>query len=196
MEGTRQKRKANVLPAEHYEAAVGGSAGSAGTAYMDLNIGPRVENGKIVPRHHLIFHTAKNKVIHLTVEESAPMQGIYKAIEECVGHAVTLHQKKKKKPVMLKRSDIAAEQGMHFGYSVLVQSVVPEKPTNPWIHVPRRHHYIPGVLRAGAPALAGVARAKDHVFGADENLVSAPDAADEEGEEAKSAKRAKSAKSA
>ena len=162
--GTRQKRQATVLPAAHYEEAVGGSAGSAVTAYMDLNIGPRRENGKIVPRHHLIFHTAQNMVIHLTVEETAPMQGIYKAIEEYVGHAVTLHQTEKKglvhKTVMLKRSDIAAEDGMHLGCSVVVKSVVPEKLTNPWLSVPRRHEYIPGVLRAGAPPADGAKIAK------------------------------------
>jgi hypothetical protein len=61
---------------------------------------------------------------------------------------------------MLKRSDIAAEDGMHLGCSVVVKSVVPEKLTNPWLSVPRRHEYIPGVLRAGAPPADGAKSAK------------------------------------
>jgi hypothetical protein len=158
--GTRQKRQATVLPAAHYEEAVGGSAGSAVTAYMDLNIGPRRENGKIVPRHHLIFHTVKNKMIHLTVEETVPMRAIFEQIEEFVGYAVTLHQTllqknqplcDKEKTVKLERSDIAAKDGMHFGDSVMLRAVVPGKPTNPCLRLPRLHDYIPGVLRAGAP---------------------------------------------
>jgi hypothetical protein len=158
--GTRQKRQATVLPAAHYEETVGGSAGSAVTAYIDLCIGPRLENGVIVPRHHLIFYTVKNKVIHLTVEETVPMRAIFEQIEEFVGYAVTLHQTllqknkppwEKEKNVMLNRSDIVAEQGMDFGYSVMIKPVVPEKAINPGLRLRREHSYIPGVLRAGAP---------------------------------------------
>ncbi len=52
---------------------------------------------------------------------------------------------------MLNRSDIVAEQGMHFGYSVMIKPVVPEKAINPGLRLRREHSYIPGVLRAGAP---------------------------------------------
>ena len=52
---------------------------------------------------------------------------------------------------MLNRSDIVAEQGMDFGYSVMIKPVVPEKPINPGLRLRREHNYIPGVLRAGAP---------------------------------------------
>jgi len=153
--GSRQKRKANMLPAAHYEAAVGGSAGSAGTAYMDLNIGPRRENGKIVPRHLLVFHTPEEKVIHLTVEYTVRIGDIYKQIEECVGYAVYLQQTDKKNNTVVLDQDEIAQDGMNFGYSVQVKRRTPKlesyfqtKAVRSWAC---RLHEIPGVLRAGAP---------------------------------------------
>ena len=61
---------------------------------------------------------------------------------------------------MLNRSDIVAEQGMHFGYSVMIKAVVPEKPINPGLRLRREHTYIPGVLRASAPPADGANSAK------------------------------------
>jgi hypothetical protein len=157
--GSRQKRKANMLPAAHYEAAVGGSAGSAGTAYMDLNIGPRRENGKIVPRHLLVFHTPEEKVIHLTVEYTVRIGDIYKQIEECVGYAVYLQQTDKKKNTVILNENKIAEDGMNFGYSVQVKRRTPKLESHFAENVVGRSvrswtcrlHEIPGVLRAGAP---------------------------------------------
>jgi hypothetical protein len=81
---------------------------------------------------------------------------------------------------MLNRSDIAAEDGMHLGCSVTIKSVVPENPTNPWISLPRRHEYIPGVLRAGAPPADGAKSAKKA------NQAKEPDpSADDKGKQAK-----------
>ena len=144
-----------MLPAAHYEAAVGGSAGSAGTAYMDLNIGPRRENGKIVPRHLLVFHTPEEKVIHLTVEYTVRIGDIYKQIEECVGYAVYLQQTDKKNNTVVLDQDEIAQDGMNFGYSVQVKRRTPKlesyfqtKAVRSWAC---RLHEIPGVLRAGAP---------------------------------------------
>ena len=62
---------------------------------------------------------------------------------------------------MLNRSNIAAEHGMDFGYSVMIEPVVPEKPTNPWLRLRRVYQYIPGVLRAGAPPADDAKSAKE-----------------------------------
>ena len=157
----RQKRKAEIVPAALFDAAAGagsgGTAASSGSAYMDLNTGPRRENGKIVPRHLVVCHTTDNKVIHINVEMTVRIGAIEDQIKKYVGYAVTLHQTyKNKKTVKLNPSDIA-EDGMDFGYSVLVKPVS-EKPTNPWYAVPRRYHEIPGVLRAAAPQPAEPAK--------------------------------------
>ena len=58
--------------------------------------GPRRVNGKIVPRHLIVFHTPEEKIIHLTVEYTVRIGDIYKKIEECVGYAVFLQQTDKK----------------------------------------------------------------------------------------------------
>jgi hypothetical protein len=146
--GSRQKRKANMLPAAHYEAA-------GTSAYLDPNTGPRRENGKIVPRHLLVFHTPEEKVIHLTVEYTVRIGDIYKQIEECVGYAVYLQQTDKKNNTVVLDQDEIAEDGMNFGYSVQVKRRTPKlesyfqtKAVRSWAC---RLHEIPGVLRAGAP---------------------------------------------
>jgi hypothetical protein len=147
MEG-RQKRKANVLPAADYEAAVG-------SAYMDSGTGPRRENGKIVPRHLLVFHTPEEKIIHLTAEYTVRIGDIYKQIEECVGYPVFLQQTDKKNNTVILDQDEIAEDGMNFGYSVQVvrrrpklESYFQTKAVRSWAC---RLHEIAGVLRAAAP---------------------------------------------
>ena len=148
MEGTRKKRKAHILPAALDKAGVGGSAG---TAYLDSMTGPRRVNGKIVPRHLIVFHTAEGKVIHLTVEYTVLIRNIIDQIEMFLGYAVTLHQTdKKKKTVVLNPNEIA-EDGMHFGYSVQVKRVVPVsvEPTKV-VSWRGRLHEISGVLRSVA----------------------------------------------
>jgi len=159
----KQKTKATVLSAADVDAAAGGSAASAGSAYMDLNTGPRRENGKIVPRHLLVFHTPDEKVIHLTVEYTVRIGDINKQIEECVGYPVFLQQTDKKNNTVILDPDAIAEDGMHFGYSVQVKRTEPEldslfaenvveRSVRSW---PGRLHEIPGVLRAGAPPADG-----------------------------------------
>jgi hypothetical protein len=151
MEG-RQKRKANVLTAADYEAAVG-------SAYMDSSTGPRRENGKIVPRHLLVFHTPEEKIIHLTAEYTVRIGDIYKQIEECVGYPVFLQQTDKKKNTVILDPDEIAEDGMNFGYSVQVVRRKPKLESHFAENVVGRSvrswacrlHEIPGVLRAAAP---------------------------------------------
>jgi hypothetical protein len=147
--GSRQKRKANMLPAAHYEAA-------GASAYLDPNTGPRRENGKIVPRHLLVFHTPEEKVIHLTVEYTVRIGDIYKQIEECVGYAVYLQQTDKKNNTVVLDQDEIAEDGMNFGYSVEVKRRTPKLESHFAENVVGRSvrswacrlHEIPGVLRA------------------------------------------------
>jgi hypothetical protein len=131
---------------------------------MDLNIGPRRENGKIVPRHLLVFHTPEEKVIHLRVEYTVRIGDIYKQIEECVGYAVYLQQTDKKNNTVVLDQDEIAEDGMNFGYSVQVKRRTPKlesyfqtKAVRSWAC---RLHEIPGVLRAGAPPADGANSAK------------------------------------
>jgi hypothetical protein len=156
--GSRQKRKANMLTAAHYEAA-------GASAYMDPNTGPRRENGKIVPRHLVVFHTPEEKIIHLTVEYTVRIGDIYKQIEECVGYAVYLQQTDKKKNTVVLDQDEIAEDGMNFGYSVQVKRRRPKlesyfqtKAVRSWAC---RLHEIPGVLRAGAPPVDGAESATE-----------------------------------
>jgi hypothetical protein len=122
----RQKRKANVLSAEHYEVAVGaGSGGSGGSAGMHSATGPRRVDGKIVPRHLLVFK-AGDKVIHLTAEYTVSMAAIYAEVEKHLGFEVSMHQTIKRKTRMLDRnSRETAEDHMDFGYNINVERAGP-----------------------------------------------------------------------
>ncbi len=161
MKGNRQKRKANMKPAAHCEAAVGGGAGTAGSAVngMDSYTGPRVVNGKILPRH-LLVAKMEDKVIHINVEMRVLIRDIKAQFEKYLGFEVSMHQTDKKKTYTLDPSDIA-EDGLNFGYHVDLQRVVPvpvqRTEDGSWTkHEIRgvlrswcgRLHEIPGVLRA------------------------------------------------
>jgi hypothetical protein len=161
----KQKRKATGLSATDFEATSCGSAGSVGTAYMDSSTGPRRENGKIVPRHLLVFHTPEEKIIHLKVEYTVRIGDIYKQIEECVGYPVFLQQTEGKKKTVILDPDEIAEDGMHFGYSVQVKRRKPKLESHFAENVAHgrrswagRLHEIPGVLRAAAPSPAEPAK--------------------------------------
>ena len=151
MEG-RQKRKANILSAAQYEAALGGSAGSgssAGSAYMDSDTRPSRVNGEIVNRHLIVFHTNEDKLIHMTVEITVSIGAIYAQIKQYLGFDVTLHQTIKNKTYKLDPNEIA-EDGMHFGYSVDVKPVV-SVPVERTKDGRRILHEMPGILRAASP---------------------------------------------
>jgi hypothetical protein len=117
--------------------------------------GPRRVNGKIVPRHLIVFHTPEEKIIHLTVEYTVRIGDIYKKIEECVGYAVFLQQTDKKNKTVILDPDEIAEDGMNFGYSVQVKRRKPKLESHFAENVAerswtRRLYEIPGVLRATA----------------------------------------------
>ncbi len=101
--------------------------------------------GKPVRCHVVVFHTNEDMVIHLTVEETARIGGMYDKINAHFGAEVTLHQTIKEQEYTLDPNKIAKD-GMHFGSSVYVKRVVP-------VQVERTKdgswtkHEIPGVLR-------------------------------------------------
>jgi len=101
--------------------------------------------GKPVRCHVVVFHTNEDMVIHLTVEETARIGGMYDKINAHFGAEVTLHQTIKKQEYTLDPNKIAKD-GMHFGSSVYVKRVVP-------VQVERTKdgswtkYEIPGVLR-------------------------------------------------
>jgi len=146
--------KAEKVKAQAEKAAPGMDSNIDSAAGMDLNTAPRLVNGKIVPRHLIVFKI-EDKVIHMTVEMTVSMRAIYAKIEQYLGFDVTLHQTDKKETYLLDHNDIS-EHGMNFGYHVDIKRVVPlnleRTKDGCWTK-----HEIPGVLRANAPALSVVA---------------------------------------
>jgi hypothetical protein len=121
--------------------------------------GPRSENGKIIPRHLIVFHTPEENIIHLTVEYTVSIAAIIAEIEKYLGYAVTLHQTDKKNKTRKLNPNEIAEDGMNFGYSVDVKRLV-TVPVDPNNKGRRTLHEIRKVLRAVAPPVEETKKAK------------------------------------